>query len=71
VGECVEDAEQGQHAPFDGRTLSFALRLKNRKSGTHQTQMAKKVEISPNVGPRSPRLYVPRVLFAALDLLAK
>ena len=67
----VETAFEGLHAPFDGRTLSFALRLKNRKRGTHQTQMAKKVEMSPNDGPGSPRLYVPRVRLAALDLSAK
>jgi hypothetical protein len=44
------------HTPFDGRTLSFALRLRNRNSGTNQTQMAKKVEMSPNDGVGSPRL---------------
>lgn len=56
---------------MDGRTLSFALRLRNRNSGTHQTQIAKKVEMSPKDGPGSPRLYVPRVRLAALDLSAK
>jgi len=39
----------------DGRALSFALRLKKRKSGTNQTQTAKKAAISMKVS--SPAAY--------------
>jgi len=39
----------------DGRALSFALRLKNRKRGTNQTQTAKKAAMSMNVS--SPAAY--------------
>jgi hypothetical protein len=51
----------------EGRALSFALRLKNRKRGTNQTQTAKKAAISINVS--SPAAY-PVPLFPAVVVVA-
>ena len=40
-------------SPDVGSVLSLALRLKKRKSGVSQTQIAKNVAISPNAGERA------------------
>lgn len=50
-GNCVAVAEG--ESGFDievGRALSFALRLKNRKSGANHTHIPKKVAISVKEG---------------------
>lgn len=44
--------------PCIGNALSFALRLRKRKSGTAQTQIAKKDAISPKVGIGSGDWYI-------------
>lgn len=44
----------GRDLPIRGRTLSFALRLKNKNSGTNQTHTAKNAATSINVGPALP-----------------
>lgn len=40
----------GRNLPIRGRTLSFALKLKNKKSGTNHTQTAKNAATSINDG---------------------
>ena len=40
-------------SPDVGSVLSLARRLKKRKSGVSQTQIAKNVAISPNAGGRT------------------
>ena len=42
----------GDIPEFTGKALSFALKLKNRKTGTNQTQSPKKVAMSPKFGTR-------------------
>jgi hypothetical protein len=47
--------KQGEYSLKEGNALSFALRLKNKKSGTNQTQTPKKAAISKKVS--SPAAY--------------
>jgi hypothetical protein len=46
-GKSVQVA---RNSPDVGSVLSFALRLRKRKSGVSHTQIAKNVAISPNAG---------------------
>jgi hypothetical protein len=48
-----EEGTRRRDSPDVGSVLSLALRLKKRKSGVSQTQIAKNVAISPNAGGRT------------------
>jgi hypothetical protein len=52
AGEEERNPDHGD-SPDVGSVLSLALRLKKRKSGVSQTQIAKNVAISPNAGGRT------------------
>jgi hypothetical protein len=52
------NADTGQttrflNSPCEGKTLSFALKLKNKNNGTNQTQIAKKAATSIKLGASS------------------
>jgi len=63
LGELVASS-----GPDVGSVLSFALRLRKRKSGVSQTQIAKNVAISPNAGglTTGPPRYAWRAAWCAL-----
>lgn len=44
---------QRVHPPNEGRALSFALKLKNKNSGTNQTHIAKNAAMSMKAGALS------------------
>lgn len=52
-GNLTGQTTRSLDSPCEGKTLSFALKLKNKNNGTNQTQIAKKAATSIKLGASS------------------